>query len=660
MAAELANLAQRRRLPLVGWLIGMPISDLAGWMVSFLLHLTALFSLAWLTFLLPTRQRVLLSGTPVLQDEALPPQDFQFSPTPAEQIGAGGADTMGTARPVALAPADQSQLAYELEPTATVADLQVLEFDRTLFEGPVVAPDMFVKGAGSVGTTGAAGAIDRLTHEILLSLDERPTLVVWLFDQSRSLGAQRESIAKRFDQIYDELGVIEAAGNKAFKQHAERPLLTSIAAFGAGVQLIVPKPTDELAEIKAAVRSIKDDVAGKGRENVFQSVRFLADKFRSFRLGSPRRNVMIVVFTDEAGDDIDHLDATVEACRKLEMPVYVVGVPAPFGREAAYVKWVDPDPAYDQSPQRQDVHQGPESLLPERVKLLFGANEENEEQIDSGFGPFGLCRLAYETGGLYFTVHPNRAVGRRIAPWETAAMSTYLSAFFDERVMRNYRPDYVSARQYREILTANRACAALAQAAQLPWITVGNVRLRFPKIDDGQLARDLSNAQREAARVEPEINQLVSVLKLGEKEREKLTRPRWQAGYDLAMGQALAFKVRTEGYNIMLAQAKQGMKFQQERSDTWELRPVAEVTISSALANDANAARTYLERVVAEHEGTPWAFDAAQELKVPMGWAWHEAFSDVAGRLAQADDNNSPRPQPAGPPPKPRRNPPEL
>ena len=51
---------------------------------------------------------------------------------------------------------------------------------------------------------------------------------------------------------------------------------------------------------------------------------------------------MIVVFTDEAGDDIDALDATVDLCRKYEMPVYVIGVPAPFGRETAYVKWVDP------------------------------------------------------------------------------------------------------------------------------------------------------------------------------------------------------------------------------------------------------------------------------------------------------------------------------
>ena len=106
----------------------------------------------------------------------------------------------------------------------------------------------------------------------------------------------------------------------------------------------------------------------------------------------------------------------VDICRKYEMPVYVIGVPAPFGRETAYVKWVDPDPKFDQSPQWAPVHQGPESLLPERIKLLFGGTQELEEQMDSGFGPFGLCRLAYETGGLYFTVHPNRKVGSPHSP----------------------------------------------------------------------------------------------------------------------------------------------------------------------------------------------------------------------------------------------------
>ena len=109
------------------------------------------------------------------------------------------------------------------------------------------------------------------------------------------------------------------------------------------------------------------------------------------------------------------------------MPVYVVGVPAPFGREDAFVKYVDPDPKFDQSAQWLPVHQGPESLLPERIKLNFAGEREDEERIDSGFGPYGLCRLTSETGGLYFTVHPNRKVGEKVPSWETAAYSSHLA-----------------------------------------------------------------------------------------------------------------------------------------------------------------------------------------------------------------------------------------
>jgi hypothetical protein len=371
---------------------------------------------------------------------------------------------------------------------------------------------------------------------------------------------------------------------------------------------------------------------------------------------------MIVVFTDEAGDDIQALDKTVDICRKYEMPVYVIGVPAPFGRETAFVKWVDPDPKYDQTPQKAPVHQGPESMLPERLMLLFGGTPQDEEQVDSGFGPFGLSRLAFDTGGLYFTVHPNRDSNKKVEPWETAAMSSYMSKFFDERVMRNYRPDYVSVKQYAELLKTNKACAALVEASRLSATTpMENVRLRFPRVDDGQFARDLSNAQREAAKLEPKIEALAAILRQGERDREKVTTPRWQAGFDLAIGRALAVKVRTEGYNAMLAMAKQGMKFKDEKNDTWDLRPTKAVTVSSALAKDAEDAKTYLTRVVTEHRGTPWAMDAEKELRQPLGWEWHEQFTDVAGRQAQARmARNNPPPKKPEPPRKPKRDPPPL
>jgi hypothetical protein len=127
------------------------------------------------------------------------------------------------------------------------------------------------------------------------------------------------------------------------------------------------------------------------------------------------------------------------------------------------------------------------------------------------------------------------------------------------------------------------------------------------------------------------------------------------------MGRALAVKVRTEGYNAMLALAKQGLKFKDPKNDTWELRPTVSVTVNSALEKDAGDAKKYLTRVVTEHKGTPWAVDAERELREPLGWEWHEVFSDVSGRIAKAQaGKNRPRPDRREPPRKPRRDPPPL
>src|SRR5690606_38978038 len=134
--------------------------------------------------------------------------------------------------------------------------------------------------------------------------------------------------------------------------------------------------------------------------------------------------------------------------------------------------------------------------------------------------------------------------------------------------------DYITLDAYRKKLNENAAKAALVQAASQSWTEqMEDIRLRFPKIDEGQLAQDLTNAQRAAAKLEPKIGQLVAILTQGERDRDKVPEPRWRAGYDLAIGRALASKVRTEGYNSMLAIAKQGMKFKDPKNDTWVLKP---------------------------------------------------------------------------------------
>jgi hypothetical protein len=210
--------------------------------------------------------------------------------------------------------------------------------------------------------------------------------------------------------------------------------------------------------------------------------------------------------------------------------------------------------------------------------------------------------------------------------------------------MRNYRPDYVSVREYEQLLAENKARAALVQAAQLSWITpMEEPTLVFPKLNDADLANRLSRAQQAAAILEPKIQQLCDLLAQGEKDRAKLTVPRWQAGYDLSLGRVLALKVRTESYNAMLAKAKQGMKFTNPKNDTWRLVRADEISVGSVLEKQAQQAKTCLERVVREHHGTPWALLAQQELKEPFGWKWLETYTGVREPRSTASAGNAPR-----------------
>jgi hypothetical protein len=294
--------------------------------------------------------------------------------------------------------------------------------------------------------------------------------------------------------------------------------------------------------------------------------------------------------------------------------VYTIGVSAPFGATVAEAqKGLEGAGA---------VRQGPESRHAEMIKLA--SPEGMAVELDSGFGPFALTRLCHDSGGQYlackdFGVSP----GTRYLSGAWSAKVDSKPAF-DPAVLRKYAPDYVSEQEYQQILASNKACQALHDAARLPFAEVlVNPNTTFPKRDEASFKRSLDTAQQGPAKVEPRLLALHDALKKGEADRPKLTRPRWQAGYDLAMGRVLAARVRTEGYNAMLAKVK-GANFTKPGANTWVLESSDTIGAGSALEKMLAQSRDYLNRVVKEHPGTPWAYLAERELQAKAGWEWTE------------------------------------
>ena len=120
-------------------------------------------------------------------------------------IEPGALSDGGVGDSMAAAPIESlvSEASLNLESLTELGDIPTLELDSEQLTSPDPEQTMLVRGVGAVGVTGSSGAVDRLTGEILHSLDQRPTLVVWLFDNSASLSTQRELIASRFDRVYD-------------------------------------------------------------------------------------------------------------------------------------------------------------------------------------------------------------------------------------------------------------------------------------------------------------------------------------------------------------------------------------------------------------------------------------------------------------------------
>ncbi|MBL6710091.1 MAG: VWA domain-containing protein [Planctomycetes bacterium] len=631
-------------------------SGQSGWFISLGLHGIVLLCLAGITI------DPLIIHAPAIQIEqpiSEPEPEFVFEP---EELEVSDVDLkeLGalSERGVTVAEAISSNKADIpfIPPPQNMLVPKSVRIEPVTFEsmGPNEVDQLIETVVGvnvGVAATGASGAIDRLSLEIARSLEDAPTTVCWVFDQSVSLAGQRQEIASRLKRVFRELSH-DSQGD------APAGLTNLVLAYGQRFKFIVNKPTRVSSEVVEAIQGIEVD--NSGVEKTFTAIRAAAERLSvTRRVG--RSNGMIIVFTDEVGDDQSLADQVATICRRLGVSVCVVGVPAPFGQRFIEMKYVEFDPTYASVEDWAVVEQGPETLFPEAIQI--SENSLSNEAIDSGFGPFSLSKLCYQTGGVYIAVHANRNLRGRVPDRATAPMSSRIRYFFDQELLRDYQPDYVSATKLRQKVASNAAKQSLVTAAAAtnlrPMVSPETV---FPKKSEGELANILSLAQRSAAVLQPRVDAIYSQLLRGLPDRERIEEERWKAGFDLAMGRILAMKVRTDAYNLMLARAKSGMQFQRPKSDTWVLRPSDIVNVGSRTEKYADQAREYLCKVVEDHPGTPWAFLAKRELGQPLGYAWDEIHTGINDppKPRPPGNNNTPMPRDDKPrslgPPMPKRN----
>ena len=533
----------------------------------------------------------------------------------------GGCGPTGTTAPASAKKAAKSKIASkiaaktstkarsgEAEESPTRETANEFDFDFT------VNANLANEGGGYAGPdrseVRAGLAMDKIAGMIgtvlKYSVEYGPTLAVWFIDESQSARSLVMDVASYIQQPNTQL---------VPDGESQDQLLTAVVTFGQAVHFAVDPPTADSSALGEAMNAAPTD--DSGQEMLFTALGEALQKYQPFRT-TEKREVLFFVVTDEAGDDQASAEEVIETLRKSSIPVYTIGVPAPFGRVAAI------DSPVEGSGDASAMHQGPETRYPEHIQMGFWGGSNDLRLMASGFGPFALERLCRASNGRYLAVRPATGgyafIGMQNTEWPNAGAWQP-----DPAVMRKYTPQYLSEGEYRAQLQNNAACQALHEAAKLPELTFNQLpQLSFVKASEAEMVNILTTAQQVAAKMEPGVNRLFETLEKGEAARDKLTDLRWQAAFDCAMGRATAAKCRVEGYNEMLAELKRGKSFMNASSTTWDLVPAETTDTTSKLKKQCEKATEYLKRVVEQHPGTPWAKLAEYELQTPVGWKWSE------------------------------------
>jgi hypothetical protein len=408
-----------------------------------------------------------------------------------------------------------------------------------------------------------------------------------------------------------------------------------VVSFGQG-RKVEAKPTADVSAVREAINGIQPDVTGD--ETPFTTVAEIVGRWGLYKneAGEAYRT-MIVVVTDEVGDDEARLEEAVAAARKRKVPVYVLGSQAVFGRVMGYMDYYDPRTKHLY--RNQPVRQGPESAMLEQVHLPFWYDGPRYDVLEAGFGPYALSRLASATGGIYFVARLN---GRRMG--------------FDPARMKEYRPDWESRDRYEAAVSASplrRAvvnAAALTDEQKIPRAP----SMYFPSLEAPQFKEVLQSNQALAAQIAAVVEEALGPITAAARFRDREVSRRWQAQYDLIRGRLLAMKVRAYEYNSAGARlVKDPPKFQNSRSNAWRLVPDHTIQYSEKAAAAGREAEALLRKVVEEHPDTPWALLAARELKDPLGFRWVETYVPPPPRREEGAPQRKNRDAPASKPPDP-------
>ncbi|MEM8671561.1 MAG: vWA domain-containing protein [Planctomycetota bacterium] len=483
---------------------------------------------------------------------------------------------------------------------------------------------------------GVEAALGPIEQAIRNELAQGDTLVVWLMDASISLQLNRRAMAGRLAQFQESMGLANRSDGLRRSDQGHR-LFNSVVAFGNGVTEVQAPTLTGLRAVEKIARLPND---ASGVEKTMAAVNQVVGWYRNEE--HRRERMIIVLLTDESGDDGLAIEPTIANCRNHGVGVHVIGPTAVMGLQRGYQLWTSN--AYAQ-PYRflLRVNRGPETCLPERAFMPYWHETrvsawrqdvrpadsvpwhggEYRDGLLSGFGPYTLTRLALQTGGSYTTYDQGK------------------DSRYDQQTLRDYLPEYGSLEEYQASMKGrplrmfvNATASVTFQEsdlfAPLQMMFFGVRQNRYPfavqptyinpsvfrRRLEVTLRREKERAQAAANRIEQLLETFASRDLEYDYEREESLR--WRAWYDLNCGRLLAASVRYDEYVAACDELLDRKAVFATNVNELVLLPGNEYRVLTS-ESKARQAVDYLQRCRERHASTQWADLASWELETDFG-----------------------------------------
>jgi len=625
LAAAKAKAKKKRRKPGQRYL--MP-----AWAVSLVVHLMVLGSLAMATLgtdagkkLVANINSSLVTGvkgeestTPIYADPSNQKSDQAVGNETAEKTGGGGGQTGGSGSGFGGVGGGPPSTTPSLGKVGRAGDgkggtgLGGLAINANVSGLSLMpaAPGLDIGGGGLVAgdvtyeAKDVGASLDQIAREILRHLTKHKLTVVWLFDESESMKDDQKEIHQKFDRITQELRLhAESMSGKKITE----PLTHAIVSFGEGIHYGIEKPTSDIDKIGKAIERIPVDATGT--ENTLHAIDTVIGNYSG--LIKKDRKLLIVLVTDESGDDGGYVEEAHQSVVSRGVPIYVIGRQSLFGYGTAHLQYIDPVTKDVYWP---TIRRGPETA---DVELLQydGLHDRWDEQ-PSGFAPYELARLAKDSGGIFFLLPSEEAmrVRQREKRYTMANLKEYVPDYKSRALYVNDRNKSELRRTLFEIIQTTKTFPYKHHFSIVP----------AEMIPEATEAGNLSNTR--LAVLEAIQKKLESLQKARDREPEK----RWQAHYDLMLAQIVAYQIKSYEYGACLAEMV-------KKPPKPDKMPTPEMTVNWVLhhSHERKAAKERTEKkyveatkllkeVIARHPLTPWADLAQDELDRGFGVQRHE------------------------------------